>query len=110
MRHTQLVIGNRKVKNMSEIGNNNWQLGKKTPIARVDALAEELVTLFDNRAYIKWYYVAIYDLGEERIRQILGRVSDARFPGKLFTHYVNQVRAALENQWKLSQLKKKFND
>lgn len=95
---------------MSEIGSDKWQLGKKTPIARVDALAEELVTTFDNRAYIKWYYVAIYDLGEERIRQILGRVSDARFPGKLFTVYVNQERTALKNQWMLSQLKKKLND
>lgn len=95
---------------MSEIGNDNWQLGKKTPIARVDALAEELVTQFDNRPYLKWYCVAIYDLGEERVRQIMGRVSDARLPGKLFTHYVNQERNALKRQWELKQLKKKLDD
>lgn len=106
MPQTQLVTGNRKAKNMSEIGNENWQLGRKTSIARADTLAEKLVTLFDNRDYIKWYYRAIYDLGEVRIEQILGRVSDARFPGKLFTTYVNQERDALKNQWRLKQLKK----
>lgn len=91
---------------MSEIGNDGWQLGRKTPIAHADALAEELVTLFDNRDYIKWYYRAIYDLGEVRIRQIMARVSDARFPGKLFSTYINQERDALKNKWRLDQMKK----
>jgi hypothetical protein len=109
MPHTQLGTVNRKAKNMSKIGNENWQLGKKTPIARVDELADSLAKEFTNQDYRMWYVVAIYDLGEQRILEIRARVSDAKFPGKLFTHYVNQERHALRNKWRLGQEKKLGN-
>lgn len=110
MAQNQLGKVNRKAKDMSENGNENWQLGRNIPLSRVDQLADDLAEKFDNVAYRKWYVVAIYDLGEERINIILGRVSDARFPGKLFTHYVNQERNSLRNKWLLEQQRKNFGN
>lgn len=110
MPQNQLVTGNGKAKNMSETENDNWQLGRHTPVAVVDQLATELVQQFENDEYYKWYCASIYDLGVDRIQEIRGRISDARNPARLFSHYVNQDRKALKNRWLIRQQKKKFKN
>ena len=66
------------------------QIAIKPPsIKEVDALADELVALFNNPKYRGWYCNVIYKLGVSRVRELLGRVKDYEYAGKLFTKLAN---------------------
>lgn len=75
---------------MNEIGNENSELNKRPTVQQVDDLAGELCNQFSNHEYFKWYCSAIWKLGENRVRELKGRVSDAKDPARLFTKLLSE--------------------
>jgi hypothetical protein len=72
------------------IGNDNWQLDGKPPIALVDNLAKELCQDYDNFAFFKWYCLVINILGITRIEDIRDRCKDSKHKGQLFSRYAGE--------------------
>lgn len=95
---------------MPRTGNDNWQLGKGLPSSEVDRIADELVGLFRNPAFRKWYCQIVIDIGASKVEDLKKKVSEGDEPGKLFSHYANQEKNALKNAWRLKQLKGGSND
>lgn len=80
---------------------------RKPSLSEVDSLANTLAERFDNHAYRPWYCTAIYELGTDRIRQILARVSDGEHPNKLFSKIVKEELNAIRNKRRLNSLKER---
>lgn len=95
---------------MPRTGNDNWQLGKDLPSSEVDRLADELVMMFNNPSFRKWYCDIIIAIGDSKIEDLKKKVVDGKNPGKLFSHYAKQEKNALFNAWRLKQLRDDLND
>lgn len=95
---------------MPRTGNNNWQLGKDLPSSEVDRIADELVKMFNNPSFRKWYCNIIITLGVSKIEDLKSKVVDGDNPGKLFSHYAKQEKNALFNAWRLNQLRDELHD
>lgn len=70
----------------------------KPPTAQVDEEATRLAGKFNNSGWEPFYCKAIYSLGIRRVREIEGRVADAKYPGKLFTKLVKEELKVLEGK------------
>lgn len=57
---------------------------------QVEELANKLCSDFGNPKYFRWYCSAIYKYGIPYIEQLRARVSDARYPGKLFSKLIQE--------------------
>lgn len=90
--------------------NDNNQSDPKPSIKEVDELAAEICTRFKNYKYFRWYCSATWKLGIERMKELLGRVEGAKFPGRLFTKYVNEEIKRVEAQRKLRNLNAEKED
>lgn len=95
---------------MNETGNDNKQLSRKPSMEEVDDLAQELCKQFNNYGYFKWYCSIIWKLGIDRVKELQGRVRDAKLAGRLFTKYVEEDVRRLESQQKLKDLRAKEED
>lgn len=59
---------------------------------QVEELANKLCSDFNNPKYFRWYCSAIYEYGIPYIEQVHARVSDARYPGRLFSKLIQERR------------------
>lgn len=71
---------------------------------QVEELATKLCTDFGNPKYFKWYCKAIYDFGIPEVETLRARVSDAKFPGKLFSKLVNERYRMIASKTVLDRL------
>ncbi len=85
---------------MSKTGN--------TTAREVDQYAGYLAREFNNTGYRKWYCMLIYELGINRVKELEGRVSDARDPGKLFSCLAGQELNAKKVQDRLGDVRRKY--
>lgn len=65
---------------------------RKPTIKEVEDLANRICSEFNNSKYFSWYCGVIYDFGISTIEDLMKRVSDADYPGKLFTKIINEWR------------------
>lgn len=79
---------------MNSMNTNENDNVSKPPRNKVDAEALRLATKYGNGTFQPYYCKVIYTLGLQRVREIEGRVSDAKFPGRLFTKIANEEVAA----------------
>lgn len=59
---------------------------------QVEELANKLSADFGNPKYFRWYCSVIYEFGIPYVEQLQARVSDAKYPGKLFSKIVHDRR------------------
>lgn len=95
---------------MPRTGNNNWQLGKDLPSSEVDRIADELVIMFNNPAFRRWYCDIVIAIGASKVEDLKKKVYDGDNPGRLFSHYAKQEKNALFNAWRLKDLREGFDD
>lgn len=69
----------------NQTANSSNNQAEKPSVHAVDQLADDLVQRFNNKDYHPWYCKIIYTLGPTRVRELIGRVSDASDPAKLFS-------------------------
>lgn len=74
----------------NENDNANESKARKLPAYIVDREAMRLAKEYANPDFKPFYCKAIYSLGLERITELEGRVSDAKFPGKLLTKLLKE--------------------
>ena len=71
---------------------------------QVEELANKLCSDFGNPKYFRWYCSVIYEFGIPYVEQLQARVSDAQYPGKLFSKLVHDRRNTQSNAEKLKRL------
>ena len=81
---------------MEPIGNKfvKYKLAIEPPkprIAQVDDIANELVKEYNNPDYRKWYCGVIKKFGVARVNEWQDRAKSGKYPGRLFTSYVNEA-------------------
>lgn len=64
---------------------------KRPPVEQVDSIADELVSEYNNPLYRAWYCGVINKYGASRVYEWHSRAKEGKYPGKLFTTYVNQA-------------------
>lgn len=64
---------------------------------QVEELANKLCSDFGNPKYFRWYCSVIYEFGIPYVEQLQARVSDAQYPGKLFSKLVLDRRNKQRN-------------
>lgn len=86
---------------MNLSSNDNYQI-KKHSINDVEQFAhEQLCTRFSNEQFHKWYCGVVHEFGIPRVRELVGRVEDAKYPGRLFTRLVQEERKRREARRRL---------
>lgn len=73
---------------------------------QVEEVANKLCSDFGNPKYFKWYCSVIYEFGIPYTEQLSARVGDAKYPGRLFSKLVKDLRQAQRNSENL----KRFNE
>lgn len=87
--YPQISISKNSIVNCKEpSSNSNCQLS----IDVVDALANDLVTEYNNPKYRQWYCGVIYQYGIAQVEEWRGRAREWDIPGAGFTTYVKQAR------------------
>jgi hypothetical protein len=89
-----MTNGIKEILNNSQLANDSFKkrdLVKNVSLDEVDRLSDELVRIYKNPSYKKWYCKAIYRFGAQQIRDWMARASDGKYPERLFTTYVNQA-------------------
>ena len=71
---------------------------------QVEELENKLCSEFGNAKYFKWYCRAIYEFGIPYIESVYGRVSDAKYPGRLFSKLINDRRRDIDAKNKKDRL------
>lgn len=74
-------------------------------ISLVDEEAKRLMNKYGNSKYMKFYCKAIYMIGLPRISELEGRVSDAKYPGRLLTKLLKEELQAIESHNRLRIMK-----
>jgi len=89
---------------MTNRTNGNWLSGNREQLAndqltstkpsleKVDMLADELCSEYDNLGFRKWYCKVINDFGIERVVAWQENSRSGSTPAKLFSYYVKQAR------------------
>lgn len=72
---------------------------------QVEELANKLSNDFGNPKYFRWYCSVIYEFGIPYTEQLRARVSDAQYPGKLFSKLIQDRRRVRNNTDKLEKLR-----
>lgn len=78
--------------NSNTNGNSN---GSNLPFSHLSIMevsdeADRLAKKFENKRYRRYYCKVIYWIGLERVHLIEARVSDSKYPERLFTKIANQ--------------------
>lgn len=77
---------------------------------QVEELANKLCVDFGNPKYFRWYCSVIYEFGVPYIEQLCARVSDAKYPGRLFSKLIQDRRRTQSNSEKLKRLNEQKNN
>jgi len=79
-----------------QLGNDQLS-GAKPSLEKVDKLADELCSEYDNFGFRKWYCKVINDYGIERVTAWQENSRSGATPAKLFSYYVKQAREEKTN-------------
>ncbi len=81
----------------TQMANGGKSPRPKPQAERVDELASRLVSTYANPQSRRWYCGVIYKFGIDRVEIWLSCSKEARVPGALFTHYVNEAGGYRKN-------------
>lgn len=87
---------------MKEI--DNYKTRKYT-ITEATALANRLVSSYNNPDFYRWYCKAIKILGVQRVVEIEASVRDANYPARVFSKIVKEEMLIKESTRSLSSIK-----
>ena len=73
------------------IGSRDKSIYHELPIEQVDSEVDELVRVFNNPEFRKWYCLVVRELGIEKVHELKVRAEEGSQPGKLFSKLAKEA-------------------
>jgi hypothetical protein len=93
--------------NSNTNNNSTEDYKRRISLIQVEVMADALCVRLNNPDFKEWYCKVIHTLGADRVEELLGRVEDSKYAGKLFSRLANEEMAIKKANERLNDLKKK---